>query len=351
MYLIIFSTSFLISLLLTPIVKKLAIKTNFVDDPTRLHPAILHTTILPRAGGIAMFIAFTITSILFAQRDVLLWGILAGSLVNVTVGTLDDKYDIAPLFRLGFQVLTGIIVVIAGVSFYTTNPFTGDATYFDMWNIVINNFTLVIPGDILLIFWVMLLENTTNWTKGASQLPGVATVAFLTIAAVALKYQAGNPYQVQTAILAVAAAGSVLAFFPFNYPPEKMLPGFGASTFIGFLLAVLAVLSGGKVAALLVVFAIPIIDAMLVGTKRILSGKSPLHNDREHLYHFLLDAGWNKQKIIWLYMITGSILGFAAVMLNSMGKMIVITTVTLGITILFYSLYYKNKKGPTSHST
>jgi len=260
------------------------------------------------------------------------------------VGTLDDKYDITPLLRLFFQILTGVIIVLAGVSFYTTNPFSGYATYFDLYSLVIHNFTLVIPGDLFLIFWVVLLENTTNWTKGASQLPGVATIALLTLAAVSLKYQSGNPYQLQTAILAVSAAGAVLAFFPFNYPPEKMLPGFGASTFIGFLLAVLSVLSGGKVAALLVVFAIPIIDAVLVGTKRLLAGKSPFHNDREHLYHFLLDAGWTKKHVIWLYLTTGTLLGFSAVVLERAGKLLVIALLTIAISGLFLYLYKRKNR-------
>lgn len=343
MLLIIFLASFFVSLTLTPLVKTIAIKLGFVDDPHRTHPAILHTHTLPRMGGVAMFISFALISYIFAVRDLLFWGILLGALINVIIGTLDDKYDIAPHIRLLFQFLTGVIVIIAGVSFYTTNPLTGDATYFDLYSIVLNNFTLVLPGDILLIFWIMLLENTTNWTKGASQLPGVATIAFLTLAAVSLKYQVGNPYQMQTAILAVSAAGAVLAFFPFNYPPEKMLPGFGASTFIGFLLAVLSVLSGGKVAALLVVFALPMIDALLVGAKRILSGKSPLHNDREHLYHFLLDAGWTKQKVIWLYLITGSILGFSAVTLTSVGKLVTLGILFLSISFIYWSLYKKSQ--------
>ncbi len=293
-----------------------------------------------------MFIAFFVTSLLFAQFDLLLGGIILGGLVNVVVGTLDDKYDLPPLPRLIVQIATGVILVIAGVSFYTSNPFGEGVLFFDNlhFNLPILNQAIVLPADLILIFWVVWLMNTTNWTKGVSQLPGVAVTAFLTLAGVALQYQAGNPYQAQTALLAVVSAGAVLAFLPFNFPPEKMFPGFGASTWIGFNLAVLSVLSGGKVAALLIVFALPVIDALLVGIKRVITGHNPLIHDREHIYHFLLDAGMTKRQIIYLYWLTSFLFGLTALTTHTLGKLIAITSLTAVISIFFVYLYWRKRK-------
>lgn len=342
-----FATSFVVSLLITPLIRKLAIKHHFVDDPNRHHPAILHQQPIPRAGGVAMFIAFVFISIFFAKLNLIWLGIILGGGINVIVGTLDDKYDLSPVFRLIMQTISAAILVVVGVSFYTTNPFSSSTLTFDYSSFsIFNSLTITLPADIILIFWVVWIMNTTNWTKGVSQLPGVATIAFLTIAAVALKYQAGNPYQIQTALLAVISAGAVLAFLPFNFPPEKMFPGFGASTWIGFNLAALSILSGGKVATLLIVFSLPIIDAILVGIRRIMSGHSPLKNDRQHIYHFLLDAGMSKRQIIYLYWITAILFGASAVLLNKTGKIISIASLTLLITILFIYLYGRKRPAP-----
>ena len=342
-----FLISLLLSYVVTIFVRKWAIKFGYVDNPTRAHPAVLHTVSIPRAGGIAMFIAFAVVALLLGQRDHLLWTILLGGGINVLVGTLDDKYDLSPYLRLTCQFISGLIVVLAGVSFYVSNPFHSGIWYFDNYRLPFGIFGkeyLVFPADLILIVWIVWLMNTINWTKGASQLPGIATIAFLALAGVALSYQTGNPYQAQTALLAVASAGAVLAFLPFNFPPEKMFPGFGASTFIGFNLAVLSVLSGGKVATLLIVLAIPIIDALLVGLKRVLNGRNPFIHDREHLYHFLLDAGFTKRQIIYFYWITALIFGATALFLHSTGKIIMIGILSVLISGFFIGLYFKRRK-------
>jgi len=342
---LVFISSFSISFLFTFIVKKLAIRYGFVDFPSRPHPAILHNKPIARAGGIAVFIGFFVTALFFAQKDALLLGIIMGSIINVVTGTLDDKYNISPVFRLVIQLFTAILVVFAGAQFYMTNPISGEILFFNQFSAeILNGFSVTFPADLILIFWIILLMNTANWTKGASQLPGVSFIAFLTIAGVALKYQTGNPYQLQTTILAISMAGAILAFVPFNFPPEKMFPGFGASTLIGFNLAVLSVLSGGKIATVLIVFALPIIDAVLVGIKRILNRKNPLIHDREHLYHFLLDAGLSKRHIIYLYWGTALILGITVILLETWGKIIVFACLTTLISAIFLYLYLRKQK-------
>lgn len=330
-----FLTAFSISLGLTPLVRFLAGKYGFIDDPKRNHPAILHNKPIPRAGGVAMYIAFAICAFIFTKNDTLLYGILIGGGINVIVGTLDDKFDISPYIRLGVQVISVIAAILAGVHIYMANPFGSGLLYFDILKINLANITLIIPGDLLLIIWTVFMMNTINWTKGASQLPGVSVIAFLTLAAVALKFQAGNPYQSQTALLSVISAGTVLAFLPFNFPPEKMFPGFGASTFIGFNIAILSVLSGGKFAAVIVVLAIPIIDALLVGVKRLRDRKSPLQHDRQHFYHLLLNAGFSKQQIILGYYLATAALALIAITPSTQLKLAVTLFTTVG-TIFIY---------------
>lgn len=341
--------SFIIVLLITPIVICFAKRFGFVDDPKRKHPAILHKKSLPRAGGVAMFLAFLICALLFAEIDKYLIAILAGSFINVLVGTLDDKYDFPPILRLFTQVISALCIVFVGITIYMTNPFGEGLIYFNKWQLSIPGFPhsqFTLPSDFILILWIVWVANMVNWSKGASQLPGQAVVAFLTLAGVALKYQAGNPAQIQTALLSFILAGSVLAFLPFNFPPERMLPGFGTSTFIGFNLAVLAVLSGGKVAAAILVLGIPAVDMFLTLARRVLNKQNILYGDRKHFYHQLLNLGFSKRQVILIYWVITALLGFLALNLGSEGKFFVLAIVTVIVTAAFISLSFllKNKK-------
>lgn len=341
-----FVMSFGAGLVLVNISMRIARKLGLVDNPMRPHPGVTHTKPIPRTGGIALFLTYLSIALLFLEPSILTWGVFIGAGLNAVVGVLDDTFSLSPLSRLSIQILSAVVVIWGGVEFYTRNPFGEGLWYYDMWTITLQNIgvTLNILADLLLIFWIVWIINTTNWTKGASQLPGVAAIAFITIAGVALQYQSGNGLQLQTAILASTCAGATLALLPFNFPPEKLFPNFGASTFIGFNLAVLSVLSGGKIATLLIVFAIPIIDSGLVGIKRIINKKSPLVHDREHFYHFLMDNGLTKRQIIYFYWVTALLFGLTTLFLQTRGKVLAIITLFIIITTFFIFLYKRKHR-------
>lgn len=327
-----------ISLALTPLVIKWAKRYGFVDDPRRRHPAVLHKRVLPRAGGVPMFFAFLFCSLFFVPKIPYLWAIVAGSLINIVVGTLDDKYDLSPLLRLFTLTVSALPVILAGVKIYTTNPFGSGILYYDWWKFSLLGFDFSLPADLLLVFWIVWMSNMVNWTKGASQLPGISVIASLALAGVALKYQAGNPAQILTAQLCVILAGAVLGFLPFNFPPETMLPGFGASTFIGYNLAVLSVLSGGKLAAALLVLGVPTVDMGITLIRRIKSGNSIFYPDRGHFYHRLLEMGLTKRQVVILYWIFTLFLGILALNLESRGKFFAFTVVGVLVIATFFSI-------------
>lgn len=328
------SIAFLISFTSTPLIIYLAKRFGFVDKPERGHPAQIIQAVLPRAGGVPIFLGFLITTLIFLPLDKRILTILLGSFLNLFFGTLDDKKPLSPIFRLLVQIVSAGLIVWAGITFYIGNPLGSGLLYFDYLKIPVGIFgfrELILPAAFILIFWIVWVTNMVNWTKGASQLPGLAVISFLTLAAVALKYQAGNPEQILTAKLGFILAGATLAFLPFNFPPEKMLPGFGGSTLIGFNLAVLAVLSGGKLAAALLVLGVPAIDMGVAIVRRILAGKSPFYPDRGHLYHLMLDWGFTKQQIIFLYWLATAILGFLALNLSRGSKLFAILVVGVGV--------------------
>src|SRR5690606_927723 len=114
------------------------------------------------------------------------------------------------------------------------------------WSLSIGSWTINIHpiADGLTLFWIMWLINSLNWSKGiGGQLSGISAIAAFTLAGTALMFTAGNPMQYTTATICFIVAGCALGFLPFNFPPEKQLPGYGASSFLGLMLAVLSIRS------------------------------------------------------------------------------------------------------------
>jgi UDP-GlcNAc:undecaprenyl-phosphate GlcNAc-1-phosphate transferase len=109
-----------------------------------------------------------------------------------------------------------------------------------------------------------------------------------------------------------------------------MMPGYGGGSLAGFFLSVLAILSGAKVAATLMVLALPTADGIFTIARRILAGKSPLWGDRGHLHHKLMDLfGWGKRRIAIFYWITSLLLGIISLYLGTVGKIVVFTLVVM----------------------
>jgi UDP-GlcNAc:undecaprenyl-phosphate GlcNAc-1-phosphate transferase len=129
----------------------------------------------------------------------------------------------------------------------------------------------------------------------------------------------------------------------FNWHPAKILPAFSGSTILGFMLATVAILSGGKLATALIVLLVPAIDFFYTFFRRILSGKSPFFGDQKHLHHLLLQRGWTHQKISLTFILSSTILGLLVLNLTSGEKLftLLLGTVIITGTIVWLQLYYK----------
>ncbi|MBU1868739.1 undecaprenyl/decaprenyl-phosphate alpha-N-acetylglucosaminyl 1-phosphate transferase [Patescibacteria group bacterium] len=344
------AVSFIITYLVTIAVVRLAHYIGLVDQPQRDHPGIIHTRPVARGGGIPLLAGLLVTSFLFLPMNPSLIAILIGSFLNVLVGTIDDRFNLSPYIRLLFTLpLAALPIILVGTHISISNPFGPGIFTFDWIHYQIPPFNIQVslPEALLLMFWIVWVCNMMNWTKGASQLPGMAVIAFLTLGGVALKYQAGNPHQIVTAQLSIILAAASLALLPFNYPPERIFPGFGGSTFIGFNLAVLSVLSGGKLAAALLVLGIPVADMCISIWRRINQGGSPLIGDRGHLYHLLLDLKLSKKQVIWIYWLVTLCLGIFALSLERGQKLfaiVLVSILTFGIFLIIRSWLAKNTK-------
>jgi UDP-GlcNAc:undecaprenyl-phosphate GlcNAc-1-phosphate transferase len=335
-----FLTALIVTLLTTPITIKFAKKYKLVNDPKKInHPKQIQNRIIPRAGGLSVFIGLMTAIFFFIPFDKHIIGIILATLLLLSVGLLDDVLeDFSPLKRWLLQFIAAGIVVASGVGIsFITNPFGGvirlDGIVFPINFLGTHNIILI--ADIFALLWIVWMMNMINWAKGVDgQMPGITTVAATTIGFVSLGfYNLGDPNQLPIAMLSFITAGASLGLLVFNWHPSRILPGFSASTILGFMIAVLSILSGAKLATAVLVLLIPSIDFFYTFSRRLLSGKSPFKGDREHLHHLLLDKkGWSHQQISLFYIASCAILGLLATTLSSQGKLF--TAIAVGVIVI-----------------
>ncbi len=336
-----FFISFLISFIITPLVILLYRRFGWLEKPYRKKDT--HTYPVPRGGGIPILGALILTSLTFLPLDIHLRGIIVGAITLAIIGILDDRLDLNPYLRLTGCFLAAGIVVGAGIGIaFITNPFGGiikldqPRIYFYFLG---EERSIWLLADIFALVWIVFLTNIVNWAKGFDgQLPGIVVIAALTIAFLALRFSA-DITQWPVAILASITAGAYLGFLPFNFYPQKIMPGYGGGALAGFLLAVLAILSTTKVGTAIVVLGVPFIDAIYSIIRRLASGRSPVWGDRGHLHHKILDEwGWGKRKAAVFYWLLTAILGFLALNLSSLQKFytMVMLAVIIGGLLLWF---------------
>lgn len=341
--------SFVVSLSLTalliPPTIKFARRFNLLDDPKKhKHPAIIHKKPIPRAGGLPIFLAIFISSIFILPMTHLNIAILSAAFLAVIVGVLDDKYDLSPYVRFIVNVVCAGIVVSAGVSIpFIANPF-GGTIYFDTINIIsIGEYSLN-AGSVLAAMWIVWVMNMLNWSKGVDgQMPGIAAISALIIGIASLRFLPLELVNVQTAQFSFIVAGAALGFLIFNFYPAKIFPGYSA-TVLGFLIGVLSITSGVKLATAVLVMGIPTVDAIFTIVRRILSKKSPFWHDRGHLHHLLLDYGLGHRRIAAFYWAMSLILGLIALSASSRGKLFAIILLIVLFSGFFFMLRFITKK-------
>jgi UDP-GlcNAc:undecaprenyl-phosphate GlcNAc-1-phosphate transferase len=338
----IFFLSSLLATLVTPITIAIYKKFGWLDDPRLTKkPKNTHEYPVPRGGGIPIFLAVFVSSLMFLIPDKHLMGILAGGLLILIIGILDDVLDLNPYLRLGGGFLAAACVVSAGIGIpFITNPFGGiiklnqpqiPIYLFGKWR------TIWVLADLFALFWITWCMNFLNWSKGVDgQLPGIVVIAAITISILSLRFSA-DITQWPIIVLALIVAGAYLGFLPWNFYPQKIMPGYGGGALAGYFLAILTILSNTKVGTALIVLGVPLVDACWAIIRRVRSGRSPVWGDRGHLHHKLIDLGWGKRKVAIFYWLITAILGGLALQLNSQQKFytIILIIVVFGGMVLW----------------
>ncbi|MBQ8508836.1 MAG: undecaprenyl/decaprenyl-phosphate alpha-N-acetylglucosaminyl 1-phosphate transferase [Clostridia bacterium] len=291
----------LIAFTTTPAVRVLAYKIGAIDVPK--DERRMHKQPTPLIGGLAIFAAFVLASLAFCEITPELIAIYVGGLIIVTVGILDDVFNINAWLKLLAQIGVALIAVSQGVVVEYINLF-GTYISFGVWSIPIT------------VIWIVGLTNAINLIDGLDGLAcGVSAICSISLLLVML---IKGEYVV--ALLTAIVVGSCLGFLPFNSNPAKIFMGDTGALFLGYTMAVISVTGVFKLHTVisfmipLSIFGLPLCDTAFAFIRRIAHGKSPFSADRGHLHHRLIDMGFNtKQSVRILYAICG-ILGTSAIM-------------------------------------
>ncbi len=294
-----------LALLLTPVARRLAIRTGLLDHPVERSS---HVTPTPFGGGHAIFAAFWATTAAFTwplERPLV--GLLIGSTILLIVSTVDDKIKLPPLPRLAAQLGVGLIVYLFGVRVeQITNPLHGflgpEIVVMGMWSLPVT------------VLWIAFVTNALNWLDGLDGLAGgVSAIAAITLALVAAV--AGRA---EVAVAVAALAGAALGFLRYNFPPASIFMGDAGAMFLGFMLASMSVVGAvkGPAAVVLVVpllvLGLPIYDSASTILSRLMKGQMPYYPDRAHLHHRLRDSGLSvRETVLFMYAITALLCSIA----------------------------------------
>ncbi|GAB4547640.1 MAG: MraY family glycosyltransferase [Anaerolineae bacterium] len=278
-----FFLAFVLSVALTIVAKRLAPHLGIVAKPDARRK---HSGVIPKLGALPLWGAFMLT-ILVAQtlpveradpnESIRLLGLIAGGTFIFVMGLLDDKLDLSPQLQLVGQ-LAAALIGIACLIFIErfNNPITGET---------LGPFPFIITL-IISLFWLVLMMNTVNFLDGVD---GLAAGVNL-IAAVMLFIHTLRENQLSVSLLPMALIGVMLGFLIFNWHPAKIFMGSGA-VYLGYVIGALSIIGGAKMATILLVMGLPLLDLAWQASRRLLEGKNPMRGDRGHLHFRVMDSG------------------------------------------------------------
>lgn len=324
-----------LSLGLTPLVKWLACKLGAVDVPK--DERRMHRRPIPRMGGLAIFLGFIVAVLLFLDIDREVRGILIGATVIMVLGILDDALTLRALPKFAVQIAAAIIAVghgcrIEHVMGATLAPWLS-------W--------------VLSVFWIVCITNAINFIDGLDGLAaGVSTISAGSMLVIALiLVPEGN--SASSAILLAACVGACVGFMPYNFNPAKIFMGDTGSTFLGFILSSVSIYGLFKTYAVIsfaipfLVLGLPIFDITFAVIRRVSRGQSPMHADRGHVHHRLIDMGFSQKQAVAICYLLAAVLGFAAVVLTDSGELqalIFLSAVLIVAAIAIFVIYELHRR-------
>lgn len=293
----------LLTMVLMPFVKQMGYRFQLIDMPNHRK---VHTTPIPRIGGVAIVLGASVPLIIWLELSTEIIGYLAGSLVILVFGILDDRHELGYKLKFGAQFLAAFLVTVYG------------GLQFEQ--VYILSYKLEFPEPVAIavtIFFILAAVNAINFSDGLDGLAGgVVLISLSAVMVLAMRVGAQD-----IVLICAVLIGSLLGFLLFNSHPAQIFMGDSGSQFLGFSLSVLTIhlIQGnpGQFSTLLplAIIGLPIADVFLVIVSRLAQGNSPFKPDKNHIHHRLMSLGLKQYGSVFIiYIIQGVII--ATVMLN-----------------------------------
>jgi UDP-GlcNAc:undecaprenyl-phosphate/decaprenyl-phosphate GlcNAc-1-phosphate transferase len=357
-YFIAFISTVIVSVLLTGVVRRFAINKKLLSAPRERD---IHKKPIPRIGGLAFFASFLIVSLIYFlfvnheasigtghwfgldKKIVAIW--LASAIIAGTM-LIDDIKSLPAWIKLFFQLLTVFIIIASGIGIDSlSNPF-GPAINLNSVYIPVNLFGTVYHfsfwSDLLTVIWLVGMMNVINFIDGIDGLAaGVSGIAAFIIFLLSIAIG-----QTSLAMIAIILSGATIGFLYWNFYPAKIFMGDSGSMFLGLMLGVLPLISGGKLATSFLVLGFAIVDGLIVAGARIIRGKNPFTTqDKTHLHHRFLAAGFSVPATVLSLYAIAALFGWVALRSTTFNKIIAssVLIVVIALLILILNKIKKNR--------
>lgn len=348
-FLIVFSLAFSLTLLMIPLCERWGQRFGIVSRAGGRRSNEGDLRGVSKLGGVALFVGFT-AAVLVAQllpiprldpnEVVRLAGLVLGGVIIFGIGLLDDVFELNAV-QIGIGQIVAAAIAVTFQIFIETlnNPFTGNQT--DPWPFIV---TVTIS-----MFWLGLMMNTTNFMDGLDGLAGgvsfiAGTMLFVNSAFIL------QPAQTSVSLLPLALMGASLAFVLHNFYPARIFMG-GGAYFLGYVLGTLSIIGGAKMATILLVMGLPLMDLVWQAAHRMSRGRNPMQGDRGHIHFRLLDMGFSQRQIVLTYYAFCAFFGILTLITASqLFKFIAFGTMLLLIAVAFVILTRINQ-GESSNSS
>lgn len=328
-YLLVLLIAAAVSYLCTPMARGLAQRLRAY---TPLRSRDVHTSPVPKMGGLAMFAAVAVSLVIAAQMSFLqgifsdtrpIWGVVGAAVVVLLVGMADDLWDIHWLLKLSGQIAAGAVLAANGIRLEA---------------LPLVKFTIESPPVqiALTIFLVVLTMNAINFVDGLDGLAaGVAVIgggAFFLYTYTLTRTINEFDYSNTATLIMAVLIGSCLGFLPHNFYPARIFMGDAGAMLIGLLLAAAAIAVTGDVQAVqstrfrnvpaympillpIAVISLPLLDLLLAVVRRTARGRSPFSADRGHLHHKLIDGGYSHPQAVLVMYLWTAVVALGSVLL------------------------------------
>jgi UDP-GlcNAc:undecaprenyl-phosphate GlcNAc-1-phosphate transferase len=320
---LIFTAALTLALAATPVARRLAVRTNMVDQPTQRKT---HVTPTPMLGGLAIYAAVLLALIIFGDKFYVhqVAGIIIGASLISFLGLWDDRMPLPAGIKLLGQMIPVIVLIMTGVQ--------------------VSIFDSPILNIAITLIWVLFITNAVNFLDNmdglSAGITAMASAYFLLLAALSGQYLVGA--------LTAALLGACIGFLFYNFNPASIFMGDTGSLFLGFVLAAVGIklrfptnIPAVTWMIPVLVLGVPILDTSLVIVSRLRQGNNPFTTPgRDHLSHRLVKMGYTRREAVLLLYLLGSIFGMIAVFVTQATVLeaaaVGITVFAAGLAVIFY---------------